>query len=1002
MRGLQGPKSASVASKRAYASTTEYLPGLVRSINEVSKLYQTTVEDKNSTSAMCLGHLQDIAVIQSMAAPVNPQINRLDVSFQAEDSNFELLSLVLRLPTTYGSLLVECIRRREWSEKLSGNSQRLAEELAQLKEDEEKRRRKWLRSTGSLLPFPIEESSQIMRVELNTRGDATGGLPKITRQDLEAFTMTLKQIGGMDDVIKEVSQALQDVDKPSRRLTRRLKGFKMGSVHEANLMNSSFFGKNEDEVKLLRADKEVLSERIRGYESRIRKLEDLLHRGRTSGAGVYQAGSTTPQPQTPVQANFPPPPNTDGPAPRELPSAPSPAIPRRPSENSNEAALAARIASLEAELATEKDVSAQLKKETAEKAESEKQMTVRITHANDTKRDLVANLETTVQQHLSEKKSLLKEIEDLKQKLDDVYEEMDRLEEERVKGLESELEAMSVQLGRYKELYGKEEENAKALEERMEAYRRERDEEAAALRAEIDAMSRRADEEAQRASEAEDSLNASEQATTRLVSNIKSLERQLREAREALADERSHEMSQRQSHETFVSAVKQTHGLLSTETPPEDLGALMDQLEVLVERAVVRNKDLNAKLDAEQKHVALLEEGKNQLQSRFDSRTIKAKDLTQRLYTHNVRSIQLLESLGFRIVRGEDSIQIVKVSRNSNTNESTILGRSTTITSPTESMPPQLPTSPLSLAQSSTAEDINLLYWMEASDSDSESEKFSKYISTIGALDLDAFSEAVINRVRKAEQDARQLMKQGRSYREKYYRARDEAGEKIAFKSFKQGDLALFLPTRNQVTRPWAAFNVGAPHFFLKEQDLHGLAKRDWLLARITKVQERVVDLSRSTSSLNLPHGVDRSSIGGNSSDGGASMDDENPFELSDGLRWYLLDAVEEKPGAPSTPGLSASTVSTATVDARASLRSRKPATGAKKKLSEITSEHSRRSSNSSNRNSVALSADTVAAAIHAAGGEPIAVDTPDTPRTPVTSTEKLESRAPLERERVG
>jgi autophagy-related protein 11 len=34
------------------------------------------------------------------------------------------------------------------------------------------------------------------------------------------------------------------------------------------------------------------------------------------------------------------------------------------------------------------------------------------------------------------------------------------------------------------------------------------------------------------------------------------------------------------------------------------------------------------------------------------------------------------------------------------------------------------------------------------------------------------------------------------------------------------------------------------------------------------------------------------------------SFEDDNPFELSDGLRWYLLDATEEKPMAPGTPGI--------------------------------------------------------------------------------------------------
>ncbi|KAF2687272.1 hypothetical protein K458DRAFT_415536 [Lentithecium fluviatile CBS 122367] len=56
---------------------------------------------------------------------------------------------------------------------------------------------------------------------------------------------------------------------------------------------------------------------------------------------------------------------------------------------------------------------------------------------------------------------------------------------------------------------------------------------------------------------------------------------------------------------------------------------------------------------------------------------------------------------------------------------------------------------------------------------------------------------------------------------------------------------------------------------------------------------------------------MDGRSIASNSA---VSFEDDNPFELSDGLRWYLLDAVEEKPGAPGTPGLGKTTVASARV----------------------------------------------------------------------------------------
>lgn len=62
--------------------------------------------------------------------------------------------------------------------------------------------------------------------------------------------------------------------------------------------------------------------------------------------------------------------------------------------------------------------------------------------------------------------------------------------------------------------------------------------------------------------------------------------------------------------------------------------------------------------------------------------------------------------------------------------------------------------------------------------------------------------------------------------------------------SFKVNDVALFLPTRNSTGKPWAAFNIHAPHYFLKPTDRVSdqLATREWIVARIASMTECVVD----------------------------------------------------------------------------------------------------------------------------------------------------------------
>ncbi|WVF70148.1 hypothetical protein IAT40_004936 [Kwoniella sp. CBS 6097] len=141
------------------------------------------------------------------------------------------------------------------------------------------------------------------------------------------------------------------------------------------------------------------------------------------------------------------------------------------------------------------------------------------------------------------------------------------------------------------------------------------------------------------------------------------------------------------------------------------------------------------------------------------------------------------------------------------------------------------------------------------------------------AFDLVVFAEAVtrtIGLVKKWSKSCRQF--------------RDAARNKISFANFAKGDLALFLPTRNAAARSWAAFNISAPHNFLKVNDTmqEQISTREWIIARIVKTDEAVAR-------------------------GGDSLE-TNPFGLADGLRYYTHHVEEYNPHAVRPPRRSTST----------------------------------------------------------------------------------------------
>ena len=69
-------------------------------------------------------------------------------------------------------------------------------------------------------------------------------------------------------------------------------------------------------------------------------------------------------------------------------------------------------------------------------------------------------------------------------------------------------------------------------------------------------------------------------------------------------------------------------------------------------------------------------------------------------------------------------------------------------------------------------------------------------LEALRGFDHDHFLEAI----GKAGSTIRKWQKQCKDYRER-------AKGKISFRNFAKGDLALFLPTRNSISKPWAAFN---------------------------------------------------------------------------------------------------------------------------------------------------------------------------------------------------
>ncbi|KAG5370196.1 Autophagy-related protein 11 [Yarrowia sp. C11] len=286
---------------------------------------------------------------------------------------------------------------------------------------------------------------------------------------------------------------------------------------------------------------------------------------------------------------------------------------------------------------------------------------------------------------------------------------------------------------------------------------------------------------------------------------------------------------------------------------------LEEQVETAAEKSIERHQRADQETDELEERVKAMTLVQNNVDDENSRLKITLQDMSQRLYTGYKRNCVLLESLGLQAQKEYDSdgsevlsfdIHRVKGLRKKHRGKK---GEKTDKDSESES-----------------ADDFSALYWATKTTPDSFESSYRTFLARI-FLDYDLYVEKVAKRFEDLEHLARKLQKEARNYRTMTQQLDDETRSKIALNRFKVGDLVLFLPTRDpsRQPQPWAAFNVGAPHFFLKQKPGRELKERDWLVGRITGMEERVVN-------------------------GGVGDRVENPFDLAQGLRWWWLEAEEE------------------------------------------------------------------------------------------------------------
>ncbi|KAJ2965746.1 hypothetical protein NQ176_g10468 [Zarea fungicola] len=892
------------ASKVASNHTERLVPNLKKRAKEMDDMLYYATSARNSIAAESVRFMRTITEITAIHSGVRNQINVLNSS-EDDMTTFDYLRLIYQLPYMYASFVVETIRRREWIEKVRLDSSTLANEMALFQDEESKRRRRWQKMVGST--YGPELDTNVATLEVNLHGDADQW-PSLTKDDLEDFIQTLRAQDTDNILFEDIMKLVQELQTPTKQQSKRLKAFKNGSIHEAALGRSGLMIRGDDDsLRSLQDEKMKMQSKLKTAESRVRRLEDLLHRqSQTSRHGNLF--------QTPVMQ------------PQERPGSSA---------------------------------------------------SIRSNRVEDRRRssdDLMENMEALKREFVDERKSLEDEIKALKARLEETEDDMEHFGEsrenekasydEKMQSLEDEIqrlkkerndENLKVQgqiefLRKEAQLQGDKMDASERLiqtaKDENHNVSRKLQEAEETTKKQIQLLRKLHEEMAPEKETPSDAVDLTEAVVgygvdlldkfqylegevTVLKTSLeqasgsaKELRAEVAQLKQSMAQEEMAAMHLRENLAEEKAKVTALEGEL--DQCRDQLSGLRGQLsagetgsETLqkkLEAAERKVSELTEDLASRQSRVGSLEEeihmfvGKTEsLQEKitlsttqYEARDERTKDLTQKIYSQNDRLTRLLERIGYSVTRNGADMSVNKISRSERQGQSShelsdpspSVKRSTSLSKPIHD-----------------SADLDLLYWINNSDAALEEQKYYSFMESLGSFNMDLFADTIYHRIKEAEHKARKWQREYKTYRERAHIHQRDANDKIAYRHFKEGDLALFLPTRNQQAGAWAAFNVGFPHYFLREQDSHRLRHREWLVARISRIQERVVDLSKSLTSNNPGDRI-------------SDEQNDNPFQLSDGLRWYLIDAQEDKPGAPTTPGMGKSTVAANNVEATANIQS--------------------------------------------------------------------------------
>ncbi|SJX63570.1 related to ATG11-required for mitophagy [Sporisorium reilianum f. sp. reilianum] len=829
---------------------------IARSANELMLLdevvregVQRLTQDRNDILERSLHLLIDISGIQSEFTETGSLLAAVDADLHSNKlDGFKHLHRLKNMLWAYGATVVEVVRRREFAKHFLGKSQSLAELMAKVSASEWKRRQFYRTDVSSLLPWEVKGmDDKPPSLEITTPRVSSEGMADLGMTDLQSLYELLDQVDqrlrqesdgaeqGADSPIPEVKAALQ-------ALAAALQDLDDEFIH---LVHHQLLNRDDDDE----ASDEDGDES--GSDTSIRARKRLRHRQRLTASLAAANNQEVAQ----LRA--------------ELATAKSA---NEEAERALKADNDTRVVGLRAEIETLKR-QVETGKADVCKLEAEKRDTQGHIDA------LAADLELERERRLN----MVDEVNQLRRDLEQSYRneaeaKQEAMEEaDRVAELEAQAHELHVEL-----------EEAKTA--RIDASKR------------IEAL-------LSEGSSAEGELRTAQARIDELTEQLSNAHAEAAKAREAAAEVEAAKERQIRSHRAEADGDRAI-----LEEKVRALKADLDAKEKLLEKqAAIATRaeesripdreaiellrgQLRAADVAHEEIVKEMEQAKELADDAEAARRVVEATRQQLLeFTRGLLARATSLRRAVRAMPTHSSSRQASSSSAAQTADKNAAGAASTpaLVSSTSgaaaaaqraiaALTGSLSVSELSESQRQAA--------LDAFDAEAESATLETTLEALRAFDVAEMYDEVKGKLDSFNVVVRKWQKAWKSANDKANKANHAAKEKIAFKNFQVGDLALFLPTRssNLSVKPWAAFNISFPHFFLNAKGTlaEQLRTKEWIVARITSINNKVVPVAGD---------------GLTGKEDEVSDEDPNPFKLPEGVRFFMLD-VETYGGHGSAP----------------------------------------------------------------------------------------------------